>query len=72
MHVTEMLITGFDGDEAIFAVNLAPADATMASTCTDENGETVIDDVRQQATEAFEAVWDILERLAKVPAGASS
>ena len=72
MHITEMLITGFDGDEPVFAVNLAPTDATMASASVDENGETVLDDVRQQATEAFEAVWDILERLAKVPAGTSS
>lgn len=72
MQVTEMLITGFDGDEPVFAVNLSSTDATMASTSTDENGETVIDDVRQQETEAFEAIWNILEQLAEVPAGASS
>lgn len=72
MHVTEMLITGFDGDEAVFAVNPACDTATMSSTSTDENGETVVDNAHQQATDAFEAVWEIVERLTKVPATASS
>jgi hypothetical protein len=66
MRVTEMLITGFDGDEPVFAISLASGIATMSPTSTDENAETVLDEAWQEATDAFEAVWEILERLPRV------
>jgi hypothetical protein len=70
MNVTEILITGFDGEEPVFAVNLSSDVATVAPTSSDEDGNVVLDEVRQQATDAFEAIWKILERLTKVQVSA--
>jgi hypothetical protein len=72
VHITELLITGFDGDEPVFAVHLTPDTATIGSTGTDENGETELKEARLLAADAFEAIYEILERLPKVPASASS
>lgn len=47
MQVTEMLVTGYDGNEPIFAVNLVPGQANIV--LTDETGETV-KSAWQQAT----------------------
>ena len=66
MHVTEMLITGFDGDEPVFAVNLASAAATTDSTGAVDNGKTVVNEWSQLTTDAFEAIYKILDRLPKV------
>jgi acyl CoA:acetate/3-ketoacid CoA transferase alpha subunit len=66
MHVTELLITCFDGQELVSTVFLDSDTATIHTTSTDESGETVVDAARQEASDAFEAIWKILERLIKV------
>lgn len=53
-----MLITGYDGDEPVFVVNLA-CDADT-------------DEASQRTTEAFEAIYRIVDRLAKVSVDAVS
>lgn len=63
MSTTEMLITGYDGDDAVFAVNITPGRATVVLTRTNEQGETVVDSNWKQATDAFTALRDVLDRL---------
>lgn len=72
MPVTELLITGYNGDESVFAVNLASYAATVVLTHMDEKGETVVDSAWQQATDDFTALRDVLDRLVRAPAVASS
>lgn len=43
LNLTELLITGYDGDEAVLAISLGPENATVALTSADGNGDTVVD-----------------------------
>lgn len=69
---TEMLITGYDGDDSVFAVTITPGRATVVLTRTNEHGETVVDSNWKQATDAFTALRDVLDRLVSAPAPPSS
>lgn len=64
MNVTELLVTGYDGDEPLFVVKLAPDEATTVRTIADEDGEATVDSVAQQATDVFASVRQLLEGLA--------
>lgn len=72
MHVTEMLITGFDGDKPVFAVNLASTTAIADSTGAKENGKAAINEASQHTTNAFEAIYKILNGLPKISVTATS
>jgi hypothetical protein len=61
MRLTELLVTGYDGDEAVFAVIIAPDQANVVLMRTDDNGETVVGSARQQATDVFAEVQKLLE-----------
>ncbi|HZM76487.1 MAG TPA: hypothetical protein VFC19_12210 [Candidatus Limnocylindrales bacterium] len=63
MHLTELLVTGYDGNEAVFAVTLAPDEANVVLTSTDDNGETVVDSARRQATDIFAEIQELLEQV---------
>ena len=63
MPVNEMLITGYHEDNSVFAVNVAPGRATVVLTRTNEQGETVVETTWKQATDAFTALRDVLDRL---------
>ena len=63
MNFTELLITGYDGDEAVFAVTLAPHQANAVLTSTAGNGDTVVDSTQQHATDAFAEIQQLLERI---------
>jgi hypothetical protein len=65
MQITELLITGYDGEDAVFAVTLAPNEANVVLTSTDDNGETVVDSAWRQATDAFAEVQGLLERVTR-------
>lgn len=71
MHVTEMLVAGYDDDKAMFAVSLSAGNASVILTNTDEEGETVRS-AWQEATDTFDAVRDLVERIVSTPAAASS
>lgn len=72
MSVDDLLITGYYGDKSRFAVNVEPGRATVVLTCTNEQGEDVVDATWQQATDAFTALRDVLDRLVSNPPSASS
>ena len=68
MHLTELLVTGYDGSKTVFAVTLTPDEANVVLTNTTDNGETVVDSAWQQTTDAFAEVQELLERVVGVPA----
>lgn len=53
MNVTELLVTGYDGNEPVFVVNLAPNVATTVLTSTTDNGEATVDATAEQASDVF-------------------
>lgn len=72
MQCTELLVTGYDGEEVVFAVNLVPNASTVVLTHADENGVTVVDTAWSQATDAFAAARELMVGLVRAPARASS
>lgn len=72
MRITEVLVTGYDGEQAVIAVNLVSGAAKVVITSTDKNRETVVNLARQQAGDAFTAVRDVLDGLVGAPTRASS
>lgn len=63
MNITEILITGYDGDSGLFATSLTPGHARTILTTTDDEGNVLVDSVREQATPEFAAVREILGNL---------
>ena len=72
MQITEMLITGYDGEKAVFAVSLFPDNAKAVLTKPDENGETVVDSAWRHDTDAFVVIRSLLDEIVRAPAPASS
>jgi hypothetical protein len=64
MNVTELLVTGFDGDKAIFAASLTPGNAVTIMTSTDEGGRTTVETAGEQTTPAFDSIRRLVEELA--------
>lgn len=72
MHLTELLVTGYDGNDAVLAVNLKPNEAKVVLTSTNDNGETIVADAAtEQATDAFAQVRGLLDHLMKAPTSIS-
>lgn len=71
VQVTEMLVTGYDGEESVFVVNLVSDAATVVFTRTDDGGEAVVDSASRQASDAFVGVRDLLNGLVRASAEAS-
>jgi hypothetical protein len=63
MPITELLVTGYDGDRAVFAVVLAEDRATVVVTSKDDNGETVVDSAWSQASDALAGMRPFFERI---------
>jgi hypothetical protein len=61
MSITEFLITGYDGVETRFAMNLTTDGAEVVRPGTNSEGETVVVEAWEKATDAFEAVRDLLD-----------
>lgn len=57
MNLTELLITGYDGDKAVFAMTLMPDKANVVLT----SGETVVDSTQQRTTGAFTEIHELLD-----------
>ncbi len=63
MNVTELLVTGFDGDQPVYAIALAPHGATAVLTGSDGQGEVSVDSIAQHAADVFGLVRELLEAL---------
>ncbi len=63
MNITELLVTGYNGNEPVFVVTLAPNHATTVLTRADGDGDTSVESVGQQTTGVFGAVRELLEGL---------
>lgn len=72
MNITELLITGYDGAAILFATTLTPDEALVMKPGTKAEGEPVVGEARQKATEAFVAVRDLMNEILCDPTAASS
>ena len=67
MHITELLVTAYDGEEPVLAINLGPDNATVALTGRDDNGDTVVNSAWNQNSQAFVTIRRLMEDLAAAP-----
>jgi hypothetical protein len=72
MKITELLVTGYDDAATLFAVTLTPNEAKVIKPGTDPEGEAVVGEAWQQATNAFTTVRDLMEGIVATPPSASS
>lgn len=70
MNITELLVTGYDGDEAVFAATLTPGEAKVVLTSTDDEGGTAVDSAWEQAYDDFTEVRYLMECIVSAPAPA--
>ena len=69
MNITELLVTGYDGDKAVFAATLRHNEAKVVLTTTNDDG-TLVDSAWEQAVESFAELRELMERVVatRVPA----
>jgi len=72
MNITELLITGYDGAAILFATTLTKDGAKVIKPGTAAEGEPVIGEAWQTATDAFTAVRDLMDDIVSAPKAASS
>lgn len=63
MRITELLVTGYDGDKVVFTTDLTPVSAATILTGTDDDGETVVEAVSNESTRAFGSMVRTLTKL---------
>lgn len=61
---TELLITAYGGDKALFTTCLAPGKASTILTTTGGEGEPTVSDVFERTTRIFEPIKQMLVDLA--------
>jgi hypothetical protein len=71
MNITELLITGYDGAAILFATTLTPEEAKVVKPGSSAEGETVVGEAWQEATDAFAAICDLMNRVVGAPTAAS-
>lgn len=72
MNVTELLITGYDGTAMLFATTLTTDEAKVIKPGTNEEGEAVVGERWEKASDAFAAIRDLMNDVVGTPAAASS
>lgn len=60
MNITELLITGYDDAAILFAVSLTADGAKVIRPGTDSEGETIVGEAWEKATDAFATVRDLM------------
>ncbi len=63
MKITELLITGYSGNDPVFAVTLAPGESAAVITAADHDGDAAVSAIAYQATDVFASVRDLLDAL---------
>ncbi|HZM79912.1 MAG TPA: hypothetical protein VFC19_29620 [Candidatus Limnocylindrales bacterium] len=61
MNITKLVITGHDDAAILFATTLTEDEAKVVRPGTDEEGETVIGESHQKATDVFAAIRDLMD-----------
>lgn len=59
--VTEILITGYDGEDTVFAIDLTPGRAKTILMTEHVGGVSTVDSVFEVASPAFDPLLQILE-----------
>ncbi len=65
MNVTELLVTGFDGDKAIFAASLTPNMAAHIVASSDRDEDTALQVCAERAAPAFSSICRLIEDLTR-------
>lgn len=63
MNITELLVTGYNGDQVVFTSDLTPDLTTTVLTRTDADGETFVEKVESLETAAFNTLVPVLREL---------
>ncbi len=61
MKITELLITGYDGDRPVFVVDILPETAKVVLTKPGDDGQTAVDAATEEATPIFFPIQKLLE-----------
>jgi hypothetical protein len=72
MNITELLITGYDDAAILFATTLTADEARVIKPGTAAEGEPVVGEAWQKATDAFAALRDLMEDIVSAPPTPSS
>lgn len=72
MNVTELLVTGRDGAANLFTITFTADGATVMRSGTSAEGDAVIGEARQKATDAFTSVRNLMDDILSSLTAASS
>lgn len=61
MDITEILITGYDGDNEVFVASLTNDRARTIFTVADADGQSTVESVKEVNTEALATVMRLFE-----------
>jgi hypothetical protein len=61
MKITELLITGFDGDKPVLVVSVFPEVAKAILTTADDDGQPTVEVATERATRIFGPMQRMLE-----------
>jgi len=67
MNISELLITGYDGAASLFAVTLTADGAKVMRPGNDGDGETVVGEAWEKATDVFATVRDLMNDIVGTP-----
>ena len=70
MNITELLVTAYDGDTPVFAIDLDPDLVTTVLTATDETG--VVEAAQRSVVAADERAARVLEAIRELVSGLRS
>jgi hypothetical protein len=66
MNLTELLVTAYSGDEAVFTADLMSMSAATILIKTDSDGETAVEACAERATPVFASIAEMLKELTVV------
>jgi hypothetical protein len=61
MKITEMLVTGYDGDRPVFVVNVFPDTAKALLVTADADGQDAVETAAERTTQMFLPMKRLLE-----------
>jgi hypothetical protein len=63
MNLTELLITAYSGDDAVFTANPRPLGAATSPLKTDSDGDAAVQACSEHATPVFDSMARVLREL---------
>jgi len=63
MSITEILITGYDGENGIFATSVTPDRARIIRVTDAADGWSAVDSISEVASTAFDSLLEVLAEM---------